>query len=147
MGCSTVVCRKHSKVKGEKCTFSPWRGDIMSDGNDGIGDNGNVEDDTNSVYDNLSNGNMPCLDDEESIDSNVSGSITCNDCTDEELYVFDGLEEDDLRDDDNDPIVDGEVDNYYVPGTNVTRKPVPIWCAKSYISGHVILNNCGTCLI
>lgn len=61
------------------------------------------------------------------------------------MYVIDGQDDDDWRDDEEDA-GDG-VNDYYDPSTNVAREPIPIWSAKSYISGHVILNNCGTRLI
>ena len=52
-------------------------------------------------------------------------------------------------DDEVDPhdLGDNVADEYAIHFTNAARRTTPIWCAKTYISGHIVLNAVGSCLI
>jgi len=47
----------------------------------------------------------------------------------------------------NENVVNSDDNGYTLLHTNSARKVVPIWCAKTFISGHIVLNGVGNCLI
>jgi len=59
------------------------------------------------------------------------------------LVVDDAIDPDEL----NENVVNGDDNGYTLLHTNSARKVVPIWCAKTFISGHIVLNGVGNCLI
>jgi len=163
-GCSVVVCRSHSKETLEKRYHHPWStgnvpddedndnldAHVVMDGVENVIDGDVVVDMGDVVVDNaddVSVEHSPMWD-IASVDSSQDGADSSPVQYENDDYVFDSLEVDDARERGG---VGGEIafgpGDYHIPGTNAGRKPIPIWCAKSYISGHVVLNNCGTCLI
>ena len=79
--------------------------------------------------------------DEESDDSSVFSRLSVDadlECT-QAFVVDDEVDPDELG--------DNVADEYTIHFTNAARTTTPIWCAKTYISGHIVLNAVGSCLI
>jgi predicted GIY-YIG superfamily endonuclease len=97
-------------------------------------------------------------DSEESHDGVVENVVNDNESVNDNVFLQAQLDPDmDLT---HAVVIDDEVDemdvdaddgtmesDYNFHATNAGRRTIPIWCAKTYISSHVVLNGVGSCLI
>lgn len=161
-GCSVTVCRTHAvPVTGMKTHFHPY---ICSEGNsssssvnagEDIALVGNVarEEEPESVFVDTYSENDGTESENDSLSGSEGGS-ECHifsqpsvnadtECT-QAFVVDDEIDPGEL----GDSARNGEgQDEYSFFCTNAARTATPIWCAKTYVSGYVLLNNVGACLI